>query len=62
MFEPVTNEIEQIKYIFENYSVPNVTLRRLMDNLIDNNISATTGSWSTAKTVKYHKKSNLRKG
>ena len=38
MFEPVTNEIEQIKYIFENYSVPNVTLRRLMDNLIDNNI------------------------
>ena len=49
MFEPVTNEIEQIKYIFENYSVPNVTLRRLMDNLIDNNISATTGSWSTAK-------------
>ena len=37
-FEPVTNEIEQIKYIFENYSVPNVTLRRLMDNLIDNNI------------------------
>ena len=49
MFEPVTNEIEQIKYIFENYSIPNVTLRRLMDNLIDNNISATTGSWSTAK-------------
>ncbi len=49
MFEPVANEIEQIKYIFENYSIPNVTLRRLMDNLIDNNISATTGSWSTAK-------------
>lgn len=49
MYEPVPEEVEQIKYIFENYAVPNVTLRRLMDNLIQNGILPTEGSWSTAK-------------
>lgn len=49
MYEPVLEETEQIKYIFENYAVPNVTLRRLMDNLVQNNILPTEGSWSTAK-------------
>ncbi|MCI9626252.1 MAG: recombinase family protein [Clostridia bacterium] len=49
MYEPVLEEVEQIKYIFENYAVPNVTLRRLMDNLIQNGILPTEGSWSTAK-------------
>lgn len=49
MYEPVPEETEQIKYIFENYAVPNVTLRRLMDNLVQNNILPTEGSWSTAK-------------
>ncbi len=49
MYEPISSEIEQLKYIFENYAVPNVTLRRLMDNLVQNNILPTEGSWSTAK-------------
>ncbi|MGN0150264.1 MAG: recombinase family protein [Clostridia bacterium] len=49
MYEPAPAETEQIKYIFENYAVPNVTLRRLMDNLVQNNILPTEGSWSTAK-------------
>ena len=49
MLAPVTEEIEQVKYIFENYAVPGVTLRRLMDNLIQNGILPTEGSWSTAK-------------
>jgi len=49
MFSPVADEIEQLKYIFEAYSVPGITLRRLMDNLIDNNIFPTDGSWSTGK-------------
>lgn len=49
MLSPVAEEIEQLKYIFEAYSVPGITLRRLMDNLIDNNILPTDGSWSTGK-------------
>ena len=49
MYEPVPQETEHIKYIFENYSVPNVTLRRLMDNLVANDILPASGSWSTAK-------------
>ena len=46
---PVPEEIEQLKYIFEAYAVPGVTLRRLMDNLVQNDILPTDGSWSTAK-------------
>ncbi len=49
MYEPVEDEIEHIKYIFDNYAVPNVTLRRLMDNLVQNNILPPQGNWSTAK-------------
>ena len=49
MFSPVAKEIEQLKYIFDAYSVPGITLRRLMDNLIDNDIFPTDGSWSTGK-------------
>ena len=49
MLSPVAEEIEQLKYIFEAYSVPGITLRRLMDNLIDNDILPTDGSWSTGK-------------
>ena len=49
MLCPVPEEIEQLKYIFEAYSVPGITLRRLMDNLIDNDILPTDGSWSTGK-------------
>ncbi|MBQ2669959.1 MAG: recombinase family protein, partial [Clostridia bacterium] len=32
MYEPVPEEAEHVKYIFESYAVPKVTLRRLMDN------------------------------
>jgi len=49
MLSPVAEEIEQLKYIFDSYSVPGITLRRLMDNLIDNDILPTDGSWSTGK-------------
>ena len=42
-------EAEQVKYIFENYAVEGVSLRRLMDNLIANDIKPTSGTWSTAK-------------
>ena len=49
MLCPIPEEIEQLKYIFEAYSVPGITLRRLMDNLIQNDILPTEGSWSTGK-------------
>lgn len=49
MLCPIQSEIEHIKYIFDAYSVPNVTLRRLMDNLAENGIVPTDGSWSTGK-------------
>lgn len=49
MLSPIPEEIDQIKYIFENYAVPGVTLRRLMDNLIQNGSLPTDGNWSTAK-------------
>ena len=49
MLSPVAEEIEQLKYIFDAYSVSGITLRRLMDNLIDNDIIPTDGSWSTGK-------------
>ena len=48
-FEPIPEEIEQLKYIFQAYSVEGITLRRLMDNLIQNNILPSEGSWSTGK-------------
>ena len=43
------DEAEQVKYIFENYAVEGVSLRRLMDNLNANNIKPIDGTWSTAK-------------
>ncbi len=46
---PVPEEIEQLKYIFDAYSVPGITLRRLMDSLTANDIMPTNGSWSTGK-------------
>ena len=42
-------EAEQVKYIFENYAVNGVSLRRLMDNPNANGIQPIEGSWSTAK-------------
>lgn len=46
---PIPEEIEHIKYIFNSYAVEGVSLRRLMDNLIQNDILPSSGSWSTAR-------------
>lgn len=48
--KPISGESEQIKYIFECYAVPNVTLGRLLKNLTENNIKPLSGGgWTTAK-------------
>lgn len=49
MLTPVEHEVEQVRYIFDSYAVGGVSLRRLMDNLVQNHILPTEGSWSTAK-------------
>lgn len=49
MLSQKPNEIEHIKYIFNTYAVEGVSLRKLMDNLIENNIMPSSGGWSTAK-------------
>lgn len=49
MLSPIPEEIEHIKYIFNSYAVEGVSLRRLMDNLIQNDILPSSGSWSTAR-------------
>ena len=46
----VPDEIEQVKYIYEMYAVEQVTLGRLLKNLIENDIKPLTGgAWTTAK-------------
>ena len=48
--KPVSEEIEQIKYIFDTYAVENVSLGRLLKNLIENDIKPISGGgWTTAK-------------
>lgn len=43
-------EAAHVKYIFDVYSQPNVTLRLLQDNLLANNIKPLSGAdWSTGK-------------
>lgn len=49
MFVPDSIEAEHIKYIFNSYAVENISLRRLMGNLIANNILPKSGEWSAAK-------------
>lgn len=49
MFVPQSEEAEQIKYLFETYAFENISLRRLMDSLIEKGILPTAGNWSTAK-------------
>lgn len=49
MLELLENEAEQVRYIFESYAVGGVSLRRLMDNLVQSNFLPSEGSWSTAK-------------
>ena len=46
---PTEIEAEQVRYLFENYANQGVSLRRLMTNLVGNNILPTSESWSTAK-------------
>lgn len=47
---PVSDEITQIKYIYDTYAVENVTLGRLLKNLKDNAIEPLSGGgWTTAK-------------
>lgn len=48
--EPISEEIEQIKYIYETYAIENVTLGRLLKNLIENDMNPLSGGgWTTAK-------------
>lgn len=47
---PVKAEIEHVKYIYELYAVENVTLGRLLKNLVGNNIKPLSGGgWTTSK-------------
>lgn len=50
MFIPNPEEAEHIRYIFEVYSQPSVTLRMLQANLLENNIRPLNGTdWTTGK-------------
>ncbi len=46
----IPDEIEQVKYIYDTYAVEQVSLGRLLKNLVDNNIKTLSGgAWTTAK-------------
>lgn len=48
--KPLYNEIKQVKYIYETYAVEQVSLGRLLKNLVNNNINPLSGGgWTTAK-------------
>lgn len=49
MLAPVERETEHIQYIYEAYATEGVSLRRLMDSLVKNEMLPQEGSWSTAK-------------
>ena len=42
-YVPIVDETSHIRYIFDRYAVPNVTLRRLQDDLIQNGLLPTEG-------------------
>lgn len=47
---PISEEIEQIKYIYELYAIEQVTLGRLLKNLVANDIKPLSGGeWTTSK-------------
>ena len=48
-FVPLAEEIAHVCHIFDRYAVPNVTLRRLQDDLLKNGLTPTDGKWTTAK-------------
>lgn len=48
--KPVPEELEQVKYIYETYAVEQVSLGRLLKNLVENDIKPLSGGgWTTAK-------------
>lgn len=48
--KPIFDEIEQIKYIYDAYAVEQVSLGRLLKNLVENEIKTLSGAgWTTAK-------------
>ena len=47
---PIPEEIEQIQYIYDTYAVEQVSLGRLLKNLVENDIKPLSGGgWTTAK-------------
>jgi len=48
--KPIPDEIEQVKYIYDTYAVEQVSLGRLLKNLVENDIKTLSGgNWTTAK-------------
>ncbi len=48
--KPIPDEIEQVKYIYDTYAVEQVSLGRLLKNLVENDIKTLSGGgWTTAK-------------
>lgn len=48
--KPISDEIEQVKYIYDTYAVEQVSLGRLLKNLVDKEIKPLSGGgWTTAK-------------
>ena len=48
--KPIPDEIEQVKYIYDTYAVEQVSLGRLLKNLIENDMMPLSGGgWTTAK-------------
>lgn len=46
----IPDEIEQVKYIYDTYAVEQVSLGRLLKNLVENDIKTLSGGgWTTAK-------------
>jgi len=46
----IQDEIEQVKYIYDTYAVEQVSLGRLLKNLVENDIKTLSGGgWTTAK-------------
>ena len=48
--KPIPDEIEQVKYIYDTYAVEQVSLGRLLKNLIENDMMPLSGGgWTTVK-------------
>lgn len=51
-FKIIPEEAEQVKYIYETYAVEQVTLGRLLKNLVEKDIKPSSGGWTTARLSK----------